>query len=74
MKIKSVELMRSIRDKMSNEIQGMSWLEEREYLMKHSSSLADFLKEMPNKSIKRDAKQRGGSSKSVPRIMSGGIS
>jgi len=51
MKIKSVELMRSIRDKMSQDIQGMSWLEEQEYLRKHSGSLADLSKEMPNKAI-----------------------
>ena len=48
MKIKSVELMRRIRDRMSQETQGMSWTEERDYLRKHSSSLDGLLKEVPN--------------------------
>jgi len=51
MKIKSVELMRGIRDKMSQEIQGMSWIEEQKYLKAHSVSFLNMLKEMPNKAI-----------------------
>lgn len=51
MQIKSVELMRGIRDKMSQETQGMSWIEEQEYLKAHSNSFQSFLKEMPNKAI-----------------------
>lgn len=51
MKIKSVQLMRSIRDRMSQETQGMSWEEEQEYLKAHSGSLEVLLKKMPNKAI-----------------------
>lgn len=51
MKIKSVELMRDIRDKMSQETSGMSWLEEKEYLRKHSGAFDTLLKEMSNKAI-----------------------
>lgn len=51
MKIKSVELMRNIRDRISQETQGMSWVEEQQYLRKHSDSFNDLLKEMPNKAI-----------------------
>ncbi len=51
MKIKSVELMREIRGRMSQETQGMSWVEEQEYLRKHSGSFEGLLKKMPNKTI-----------------------
>ena len=51
MKIKSVELMRSIRDRMSQETQGMSWAEEQEYLKAHSDSLKVLFEKMPNKAI-----------------------
>lgn len=44
MKIKSVELMRSIRDKMSQETQEMSWIEERGSLRARSSALESLLK------------------------------
>jgi hypothetical protein len=49
MKIKSVQLMRNIRDRMSYEIQGMSWVQEREYFKKRRGSFDSLLKEMPNK-------------------------
>lgn len=51
MKIKSVELMRSIRDRMSQETQGMSWAEEQEYLKAHSGTLEALFEKMPNKAI-----------------------
>ncbi len=51
MKIKSVELMRSIRDRISKETSGMSWLEEQEYLRSHIGSFEAMLEEMPNKAI-----------------------
>jgi len=51
MKIKSVELMRSIRDRMSQETQGMSWAEEQKYLRAHSGSIEDLFEKMPNKAI-----------------------
>jgi len=51
MKIKSVELMRSIRDRMSQETSGMPWIEEQEYLKNHSRYFDALLKAMPNKAI-----------------------
>ncbi|EIC23008.1 hypothetical protein [Thiorhodovibrio frisius] len=51
MKIKSVELMRNIRDRMSQETQGMSWAQEKEYLKAHSGTLDVLLEKMPNKAI-----------------------
>ena len=51
MKIKSVQLMRSIRDRMSQETQGMSWAEEQEYLKAHGGTLEVLFKKMPNKAI-----------------------
>lgn len=53
MKIKSVELMRNIRDRMSQETQGMSWAQEKEYLKAHSGTLDVLLEKMPNKAITR---------------------
>ena len=49
MKIKSVQLMRDIRDRMSHEIKGMSWAQEQEYLKKRRGSFDGLLKQMPNK-------------------------
>lgn len=51
MKINSVELMRSIRERMSQEIKGMSWFEEKEYLNGCIGSFDALLKEMPSKTI-----------------------
>ena len=51
MKIKSVELMRNIRDRISQETMEMSWLEEQEYLKNHIGSFEAALKEMPIKAI-----------------------
>jgi hypothetical protein len=48
MKLNSVQLMRDIRDRMSHEIQGMSWSQEQEYLRKRRGSFDALLKEMPN--------------------------
>jgi len=58
MQIKSVELMREIRDRISRETQGMSWVEEQEYLRKHSGSFEVLLKEMPNTAIQPTQKPR----------------
>ena len=49
MKVNSVELMRSIRDKISYETQDMSWVEEKEYLKSHGSTLGGLYEKMPNK-------------------------
>jgi hypothetical protein len=51
MKIKSVELMRNIRERMSQETQGMSWAQAKEYLKAHSATLDVLLEKMPNKAI-----------------------
>jgi hypothetical protein len=51
MKIKSVDLMRSIRDRINQDIDGMSWPEEQEYLKSHIHSFDAMLKEMPNKRL-----------------------
>lgn len=51
MKIKSVELMRNIRDRISQETIGMSWLEQQEYLRSHITHFELLLKEMPNKAV-----------------------
>ena len=56
MKIKSVELMRSIRDRISQETSGMSWLEEQEYLRSHIGSFQSLLKEMSNKAVQPPSK------------------
>ena len=55
MKIKSVELMRNIRDRMSQETSGMTWHEEHEYLTSHISSFEALLKEVPNKRLQPTA-------------------
>lgn len=55
MKIKSVELMRSIRDRINHDINGLSWHEEREYLNSHIGSFEALLKEMPNKGLQPTA-------------------
>jgi len=61
MKIKSVELMRTIRDRMSQETQGMSWVEERDYLRMRCGSLDGLLKELPNKAIQPTPEPQRGS-------------
>ena len=61
MKINSVELMRTIRDRMSQETQGMSWLEERDYLRRCCGSLDGLLKTLPNKAIQPTPKPLRGS-------------
>jgi hypothetical protein len=52
MKIKSVELMRSIRDHINQEINGMSWYQEQEYLKSHIGSFEAMLKIIPNKRLR----------------------
>lgn len=52
MKIKSVELMRQIREKISQETNGMSWAEQQQYLKKHSRYFNAPLKTMPDKKLK----------------------
>jgi hypothetical protein len=47
MEVKSVELMRNIRTKISQETQGMSWAEESAYLDSCGSSLYKLLKQTP---------------------------
>jgi hypothetical protein len=43
MKIKSVELMRNIRKTMSDDLQGMSWHQEKQYIKKRITSLKHIL-------------------------------
>ncbi|WPL16831.1 hypothetical protein Thiowin_01805 [Thiorhodovibrio winogradskyi] len=64
MQLKSVELMRNIRDRMSQETQGMSWTQENEYLKAHSGTLDVLLEKMPNKAIHPTATVAGAPSAS----------
>ena len=48
--------MRSIRDRISKEISGMSWIEEEEYLRSHIGSFEALFEKTPNNRIERDAK------------------
>jgi hypothetical protein len=51
MKIKAVKMMRNIRNQMSNDIKGMTFDEEKEYLRHRIKSFEFLVKEVPNKSI-----------------------
>jgi len=46
---------------MSQETQGMSWVEERDYLRRRCGSLDGLLKELPNKAIQPTSKPLRGS-------------
>jgi len=49
MKIKSVELMRKIRDMITEETSGMPWPEHQKFIRDHSYSLQALLKNKPHK-------------------------
>ena len=51
MKIDAVNLMRSIRDKMAQDVNGMTWREEQEYLRSHIKVFESLSKGKPNKAI-----------------------
>jgi len=51
MKIKSVELMRNIRDKISSDIEEMQWTDENKYLREHIKSFEFLTKSIPNKAL-----------------------
>ncbi len=51
MKIKSVEMMRSIRNQMSMDIQDMDWKEEQEYLNSKIQSFEFLTKQLPNTTL-----------------------
>ena len=54
MRIEALELMRNIRDKMSEEINSMSWEEEQIYLKKHIKVFEFLVKESPDKSTEEN--------------------
>ena len=51
MKIKSVEMMRSIRNQMSMDIQDMDWKEEQEYLNSQIKSFEFLTKQLPKMTL-----------------------
>ena len=62
MKIKAVELMRSLRDQIARETSGMSWAEKSEYYQEGARSFQAWLKEAREKDaqspeIKKDRRQ-----------------
>jgi hypothetical protein len=65
MKIKSVELMRSMRERVNQEIDGMSWSEEQEYIRSHLGSFEAMLKEMPNKRLQSTAQSAARSARAT---------
>ena len=54
MTIKSVELMRDLRDQISLDIQGMDWREEQEYLAGHIKTFESLTKPPPNTALNSD--------------------
>ena len=53
MAIKSVKMMREIRDKLNQRIEGMAWEDENIFLEKHITTFKFLVKEreMPNEAI-----------------------
>ena len=54
MKIEAVKLMRNIREQMSQEIKGMEWREEQEYLRNHIQVFKSFAKDVTQKALHPD--------------------
>lgn len=52
MKIKSVEMMRSIRSQLSTEIEGMDWKKEDEYLKCQIKTFEFLTKPIPDQAHK----------------------
>ena len=65
MEIKSIELMRNARDKISEEIVDLSWQEKQKYFQTHSNALCVLLKKRVTK------KHSCGRLPSFPRSPSG---
>ena len=58
MKIKSVEMMRSIRNQMSMDIQDMDWKEEQKYLNSKIKSFEFLTKQLPNTTLNSASQYR----------------
>ncbi len=52
MKIEAVKLMRSIRDRISAETDGMIWAEEQKYLENRINVFAHIANKVPNKPLR----------------------
>ncbi len=59
MKIKSVQMMREIRDQISSDIKQMQWDEEQKYLQNHIKTFDFLTKKNSNKSMLMDSKKLG---------------